>query len=234
MKRGLLALLVLLAGCGGDDEKPPLTVFAASSLKGAMTEYAEQFPGAEVRLSFAGSDKLAAQLRQGVPADVFASADTRTPEALNAEGLLETPVVFAANRLVLAVPKGSRIRSLDDAAGPGVNLGIGAESVPVGRYARSLLSPGLRANVRTEEPDVASITAKVREGAVDAGFVYYTEVVASKGALEAVELDGAETPRLAAAVLSDARDREAAQAFVDGLVSGKGRQALMRAGFGEP
>ncbi len=85
------ALLVALAGCGGDDEnpagdggqeRPRLVVSAAASLKTAFTAYGREFPDADVRLSFAGSDELAAQIRQGVEPDVFAAANTRLPEEL--------------------------------------------------------------------------------------------------------------------------------------------------------
>ena len=59
-----------------------------------------------MRLSFAGSDELAAQIRQGVKPDVYAAANTRLPDELYDEGLLGEPVEFATNELVLAVPEG--------------------------------------------------------------------------------------------------------------------------------
>lgn len=239
MRHGLCLLLLLLAGCGGEEEAR-ITVLAASSLRGAMSDYAQRFPDAEARLSFAGSDRLAAQLRQGVPADVFASADPTTADALRAEGILEQTFAIASNRVVLAVAKGSRIRSLEDAAAEGVRLGIGGASVPVGRHARRYLeaagATGRRvlANVRTEEPDVAGVTAKIRAGAVDGGIVYETEVVASRGALELVDLPGAPRPLVKAGVLAGTDNREAARAFLQGLLEGEGREALLRAGFREP
>src|SRR3954471_18323810 len=112
----LLSFMVLaLGGCGGDDgggsskPKGPLVVSAASSLKGAFTNYG----GA--RFQFAGSDELAAQIRQGVKPDVFASANTKLPDELFEAGLVEKPQVFAGNRLVLAVPaKGARVHRLSD------------------------------------------------------------------------------------------------------------------------
>ncbi len=107
----LLAAVALVAtACGGDDDqaavdegKPQLTVSAAASLKQAFTEYGKRFSGASARFSFAGSDELAAQIRQGVKPDVYAAANTKLPEELHAEGLVEMPTVFAGNRLVLAV-----------------------------------------------------------------------------------------------------------------------------------
>src|SRR3954463_16335799 len=118
----VLLLALIVAGCGSGSGQEPLVVSAASSLKGAFTAYG----GA--RFSFAGSDELAAQIRQGVKPDVFASANTKLPDALYKEGLVEKPTVFAGNRLVLAVPAGSRIRSIADAARPGVTVAIGSAS----------------------------------------------------------------------------------------------------------
>src|SRR4051794_1700791 len=91
----VLAAAIALSAWGGDDGRPPLTVLAASSLTEALGEYGEEFRGAEVRTSFAGSDQLAAQIQQGAPADVFASADSEYPQRLYREGLVDKPRVFA-------------------------------------------------------------------------------------------------------------------------------------------
>ena len=150
-----LAALAIVAGCGGDDEqtsgqpaKQPLVVSAAASLKDAFTNYGNSFSSADVKLSFAGSDELAAQIRQGVKPDVFAAANTKLPDELYADGLVEKPAVFAGNELVIAVRASeSRIDSLDDLAASGVKLAIGAEGVPVGDYTRKVLD-GLPASQR--------------------------------------------------------------------------------------
>jgi molybdate transport system substrate-binding protein len=238
----VLALLLSLAGCGGGSDDD-LTVSAAASLKTALTAYARAFEDATVRSSFAGSDELAAQIRQGVRPDVFAAANTRLPDALYAEGLVEKPVVFAANRLVLAVPADGTVTSLDDLAKPGTTIAMGAESVPVGAYTRKLLDglPAARrdailANIRSNEPDVAGVVGKVAQGAVDAGFVYVTDVQAAGGELKPIELPDRLEPRVAygVAVVRGAEHPEQARAFVDGLLRGAGRDALARAGFLPP
>src|SRR6476469_11090818 len=79
----------------------PISVSAASSLKTALTAYGGDFSNAVARFSFAGSDELAAQIEQGVKPDVFASANTKLPDALFDQDLVEKPTVFAGNRLVL-------------------------------------------------------------------------------------------------------------------------------------
>jgi molybdate transport system substrate-binding protein len=243
-----LLLTVLVAGCGGSgdaagDGRPPLVVSAASSLKTAFTAYGEQVADAQPRFSFAGSDELAAQIQQGVKPDLFASANTKLPGALYAKGLVEKPVPFAANRLVLALPKDSPVESLEDLAKPGVKLAIGSASVPIGAYTREVLDrlPGdqgrrILANVRSNEPDVAGVVGKLAQGAADAGFVYVTDVEATDGALQAVDLPGSAQPRVtyAAAIVKGARHPDEAKAFVDGLLGGAGRGALRDAGFEPP
>ncbi|MGI8438795.1 MAG: molybdate ABC transporter substrate-binding protein [Thermoleophilaceae bacterium] len=247
----IVALLV--AGCGAGDEgassgpppeRPRLVVSAATSLKTAFTAYGEAFEGADVALSFAGSDELAAQIRQGVAPDVFAAADTKLPEQLFREDLVQRPTVFAANRLVLAVPvESDRVSSLEDLGADGVKIAVGSDSVPIGSYTREVLgrleseqSEAILANVGSEEPDVGGIVGKLTQGAVDAGFVYVTDVSATDGALRAIDLPARLQPRVAygIAVVRRTKQPERAKRFVEGLVSGRGQEALRAAGFEPP
>jgi molybdate transport system substrate-binding protein len=243
MRRLALLSVLALAACGGDG-KPTLTVSAATSLKTAFTAYARDFDGARVRASFAGSDELAAQIRQGVKPDVFAAANTKLPQQLYAEGLVEKPRVFAANRLVLAVPaSGAQVASLADLARHGTTIAMGSASVPVGSYTRKVLaalpaaeSRRILANVRSNEPDVGGVVGKVAQGAVDAGFVYVTDVKAAAGELRAIDLPPALQPQVSygVAVVKGAPHAKQARAFVAGLLQGAGRTALARAGFLPP
>jgi molybdate transport system substrate-binding protein len=243
------AALLAIAGCGDDATvsggggKPQIVVSAASSMKEALTACAPDFPDATVRLQFAGSDELAAQIRQGVPVDVFAAANTRLPDALAHEGKLGEPVTFATNQLVLAVPADGDVDSLSALERPGVTLVVGAEGVPVGDYSRAVLarlgadrSKAILANVRSNEPDVKGIVGKLTQGAADAGFVYASDVKAAGGALRAIELPAALEPTATygAGVVEAARQPDAAEAFVDDLLAGGCHDALLAAGFGEP
>jgi molybdate transport system substrate-binding protein len=245
------ALLTGSAGCGSHDDsasqgsasasKPMLTVSAAASLKQAFTTYGKQFQGASARFSFAGSDVLAAQIEQGVKPDVYAAANTKLPQQLFAKGLVEKPTVFAANRLVLAVAAdAAKVASLADVAKPGVTVAVGSPSVPVGAYTRAVLdelptatSKAILGNVRSEEPDVAGIVGKLTQGAVDAGFVYISDVRVTDGKLKAIELPADLQPSVAygIAVVKGAKHPREAKAFIDGLLSGIGQQALQSAGF---
>jgi molybdate transport system substrate-binding protein len=246
MRRLALACLVLpLAACGGaSSDKPTLTVSAATSLKSAVTAYGSDFGDATVRSSFAGSDELAAQIRQGVKPDVFAAANTTLPEQLYKEGLVEKPQVFAANRLVLAVPgSGAKVNDVGDLAKPGTTIAMGSPSVPVGSYARKVLarlpadeSKAILANVRSNEPDVGGVVGKIAQGAVDAGFVYATDVKAADGKLRAIALPDDLQPQVSygVAVVKGSKHPEQAKRFVDGLLSGDGRKRLDAAGFLPP
>jgi len=242
----LLALAALVvAGCGDDDDapasKPRLVVSAASSMTEAITSCAADYPDASVKLSFAGSDELAAQIRQGAPVDVYAAANTKLPDELEQEGLLDTPEAFATNTFVLAVPKGSDIDAIEDLTKPGVKIAIGSESVPIGSYTREVLSrlpadqeKAILANVRSNEPDVKGIVGKLSQGAVDAGFVYVTDVNATGDALTAIQLPDSLQPQVtyAAGVVKKAKQPGPARAFVAGLETGSCADALREAGFG--
>lgn len=237
---------VTVAGCGGssdsaDASKPELVVFAAASLGPAFERYGNEFDGADVRFSFAGSDELAAQIRQGVTPDVYAAANTALPDGLHADGLVEKPATFATNRLVIAVPAGSAIDAVGDLEEPGVTIAIGDDQVPVGIYTREVLKAlgpeaesAILANVASSEPDVAGIVGKLTQGAVDAGFVYRSDVDAAGGKIEEVPIPRRASPDVAygIAVTTGAAQPALAREFVDGVVSGRGQRILLDSGFG--
>lgn len=254
----LAAVVALLAaGCGSSSSsssasgsasgqtaaKPTLVVSAAASLQAAFTKYGSQFPLATSRFSFAGSDMLAAQIEQGARPDVFASANTKLPDALYAKGLVAKPVTFAANKLVLAVPATSKITSLAGVEKSGVTLVIGSAAVPIGIYTRKVLaklgaasSAKILANVRSNEPDVSGIVGKLTQGAADAGFTYVTDVKATGGKLKAIALPASLQPVVAygAAVVKGSGHQAQAEKFIAGLLNGTGQADLAQAGFLPP
>lgn len=242
-----VALVALVAGCGDDQQpgdRPRLTVSAATSLTTAFESYGPRFAPATVRFNFAGSDELAAQIRQGVKPDLYAAANTKLPDQLFDEGLVGKPVRFAGNRLVIAVPADSqKVSGLADLGRDGVQLAIGAEGVPVGDYAREVVGRlplgqggAVLANVRSEEPDVGGVVGKLAQGAADAGFLYVTDVKAAEGQVRAIELPRGLQPsvRYGVAVVKGAKEAPAAREFVEGLLDGAGRSAMRDAGFEPP
>lgn len=232
---GAVAVLALwLVGCGGDDDGR-LLVFAASSLR----EVAPKLDP-EAEHVFAGSDELAAQVRDGAGADVFLSAGAGPVRELEDAGLVGEPVVFATNRLVLVVPRTNPagIERLADLARPGVKLVLGGEGVPIGDYARQALSlAGLAAaldNVVSLEEDVKGVLGKVSLDEADAGIVYATDARAAGGDVRVLRIPDAVQPnvRYYAAVVT-AGDREAARAYVEHLFGEGAARALADAGFTE-
>lgn len=231
----VVAGLLALAGCGGSSSE--LKVSAAASLQPPFA----RLGGA--RYSFAGSDQLAAQIRAGARPDVFAAANSKLPDALYADGLVERPVAFARNELVIAVKPASPVRSIAALARPGTAIATGAATVPVGAYTAATLARlpasqrrAIERAIRSREPDVAGVVGKVSEGAVDAGFVYLSDVMATRGRLRAVRLPAALRPQVVyeAAVVRGSQHADAARAFVRGLLHGRAAGLLRRAGFKAP
>jgi plastocyanin len=115
---------------------PPITVLAAASLT-------DVFPAIDKdeKYSFGGSNALATQIRNGAPADVFASANTDIPAQLFQQGFVEKPVNFTRNTLVIVVPKANPagINTVYDLTKSGIKLDIAASSVPVGSYTLQVL-----------------------------------------------------------------------------------------------
>ena len=220
-----------------------LTVFAAASLTGAFdggkTALSGAEPGLTLNYNFAGSNALAAQIEQGAPADVFASADAANMNKLVTAGLVETPVTFARNKLEIAVASGNpkHITGLADLAKPGVAVVLEARGVPAGDYTRSVLAgQHITVSPRSLETDVKSALAKVTSGEADATVVYVTDVRAAGAAVTGVTIPDSLQPDITypIAVVKTTKNRAAARAFVDSAVSGDVQKALEAAGFLPP
>lgn len=215
-----------------------LNVYAAASLT-------ETFPRIDKKpkYNFAGSNQLAQQIRQGAPADVFAAASPKDPTALYNEGLIEKPVVFAYNKLVVIVPKSNpgRITSVYHLQRPGTKVVIGQVGLPIGDYTRLILknlgiSKAVLKNVKSNEPDVKSIVGKVVLGEADAGIVYRTDVnpVSAKVSFFRFPTWSQPPVRYLIAVVKSSNNKPAARAFVKRVIGPIGRGNLSGAGFGLP
>jgi molybdate transport system substrate-binding protein len=249
----LLAAAALVASCGGgspaaesggEDPTGTITVFAASSLAGAFTELAEDFetrnPRTDIVLNFAGSSALAAQIIQGAPVDVFASADTENMARLVTDGRIDGgPTFFAANSAVIIVEKGNPrgITGVADLARPGLVVVACAVEVPCGRYARSVLdNTGVEARLSSFEDNVRAVVTKVVLGEADAGIVYLTDALATGDSAGWIDIpaDVNVIARYPIAVLKDAKNATVARAFIDFVSSPRGRAILVAHGFGPP
>lgn len=256
-----MAAALMLAGCGSDESNvstPPeaegpaprgtpvtgsVTVFAAASLTVPFNEAKAPLTAANAGLSltysFAGSNALVTQITQGAPADVFASADTANMQELVDAGLVGTPVVFARNKLEIAVAVGNpkNITGIADLAKPGVAVVLAAPGVPAGDYTRQVLADQRIALApRSLEADVKSAVGKVTSGEADATVVYVTDVLAAGLKVTGVAVPDPAQPAITypIAVVKATKNPAAAQAFVDSAVSGDVQKALGVAGFLPP
>jgi molybdate transport system substrate-binding protein len=246
----LLAVAALaLAGCGGDDGgggsgaagPGELTVFAAASLTAAFTELGERYTaangGAKVTFNFAGSQALATQIQQGAPADVFASADL--PNMDKVKDLVGTPQNFASNRLAIVVEQGNPkgVEGLADLADPDLKVVLAAEEVPAGKYAKQVLDQaGVSVTPVSREDNVKAVVTKVSLGEADAGIVYVTDVTAGGDKVEGVDVpaDQNVTATYPMATVKASEAPQAAQAFLDLVLSAEGQQVLKEYGFLPP
>jgi molybdate transport system substrate-binding protein len=213
----------------------PITVFAAASLT-------DVFPpiSSKERFTFGGTNALATQIRNGAPADVLAAANTEIPAQLYAQGLVDKPVNFTRNTLVVVVPKSNPagIKTIYDLTKPGVKIVVAAPSVPVGSYTLQVLkqmnlSSGVTPNVVSQETDVRAVLTKVALGQGDAGFVYVTDAKTVPNDVTMIKVPAWAQPKVvyAMAVVSRSPNKAAAQAFIDRVLSPAGQAILAKAGF---
>lgn len=234
------------SGGGGGDAAPDrtLTVYAAASLTNPFEQIAADFEaaheGVDVELSFAGSSDLVAQIQQGAPADVLASADTANMDKLVADDLVTgSPTDFAANTLVIAVPPGNPagVTSLADLAADDLNLVLCAPEVPCGAAAERIeAAAGLTFSPVSEEQSVTDVLNKVITGEADAGLVYVTDVRAAGDQVEGIEFPEADDAVnvYPVAALRDSAQPELAQEFVEAVLGPDGQRVLADAGFAAP
>lgn len=237
----LLALSLLAPACGGPAADGTLAVFAAASLTDSFEALAAAFeaghPGVTVTLNFAASSALREQILAGAPADVFASASADDMDRIAAAGALAGESrVFARNRMVIAVPAGNPagVTGLEDFADPGRLIGLCAEEIPCGRYAReALASAGVTPEPDSLEPDVRALLTKVAAGELDAGIVYATDITGGVEAI-AIPVAHAVTAAYPIAVLPASPRKGLAAAFVDFVLSTQGQALLAAHGFEAP
>jgi molybdate transport system substrate-binding protein len=231
----VVAAVALLGAQASAAPTAQITVYAAASL----TDVFPRIDGAP-RYSFGGSNTLAAQIQQGAPADVFASANMTLPNQLFARGLCSKPVVFTRNTLVVVVPASNpaKVRSVYDLTQSGIKLVVAGSGVPVGSYTLQILknmnlsAPVLK-NVVSQETDVREVLAKVALGTADAGFVYATDTKTVTGRVKAIKVPAWAQPkvRYGICIVSASQNRADAQAFINKTVSRAGQAKLLRAGF---
>lgn len=226
-----------------------LTVSAAASLQNALREIGSAYqaarPGAKINFNFAASGALLAQIAQGAPADVLATADALTMDRAQAQQLIvaSTRVNFVANELVLVSPRAqpATIRALADLSAPAVQrIAIGTlASVPAGHYAQMALEKqGLWTTLQPKmvyADNVRQVLNYVGRGEADAGFVYRTDALVDKDKvrIDRVVPTATRVVYPIAAVAASAHAAAAAD-FVRFVEGPSGRAVLDRLGFARP
>ena len=253
----LVSVLAGLTSCGGGSASGEqmggtLTILAASSLTDAFSELAKTFekqnPGTEVRTSFGASSEMLAQIQQGAPADVFASAAEEEMDTAVKQRLVSgKPQVFVKNREVVMVPKANpaNIRSFRDVATPGTRLVLAEDAVPAADYAMEILDNAdeeygagfkkeVLSNVVSREADVRASVNRVAVGDADATFGYasdYTPDIREEVEIVPVPPDLNILATYPIAALADANSPTLAKKWVDLVTSEEGQRVLKQWGF---
>jgi molybdate transport system substrate-binding protein len=193
--------------------------------------------------TFNGSGALETDIQQGAPADVYAAANAKDPDALYKAGLVYKPVELATNLLVMIVPPDNpaHITSVDDITKKGVKIVVCNATVPCGDYASTAfanlgITTAADRNIVSEETDVTQVVAEIAAGQGDVGFVYITDALAAKGRVTYITLPAKAMPHTQdwIAVVKATKNLAAANAFVKLVLSSKGQAILKAAGFGAP
>lgn len=238
-----IAIGALVAGCGqgGGTSTEEVLVSAAASLTDAFGQIEAEFelahPGVDVVMNFGPSSGLREQILEGAPADVYASADSSNMDEIVEAGEADgDPQIFASNLLQIAVPAGNPagVTGLADFADPDLLIGLCAEGVPCGRFARQALDQaGVEPALDTNEPDVRALLTKVGAGELDAGITYVTDVMAAPTSVEGVDIppDQNIVALYPITVLAAAPNPEGARSFVEFVLSEQGAGILAAYGF---
>lgn len=190
--------LMFAAGCVGSETPEPtkpttITVFAAASLTGAMTEIGKQFEAEnkdiKVDFNFAGSQALKTQIQEGAEADMFISANNNQFNPIHDTGMIEEKKTLLKNKLAIAVPiaNPAGVTDLGGMAEPDIILVIGNKDVPFGQYTRDIIDKyqndghegyvdAFMANVVSEVDAVDKIKPVLVLGEADASLVYKSDI----------------------------------------------------------
>lgn len=243
----LIGCLCFACGTSTNDTQQPIVVSSAVSLKDAFGEIAAIYKakyGREVTFNFGSSGALQKQIETGAPADVFASAGKQQMDALISGEFVDASSVlnFARNRLVLIVPKDSKlsITTLNDLSNASVKrIATGnPKTVPAGQYSeqtltRTTLLESLKPKLVYGE-DVRQVLDYVARGEVDAGLVYSTDAKVADERTHSVYVIPADLhdPILyPISVIRESKNKENAKAFVEIVLSPEGQAVLKRYGF---
>ena len=231
------AVLMLCAPVAQAD--PPVTVFAAASLKTALDEIAADWQG-DVTLSYAGSGAIARQVAQSAPADLVVLANPQWMVWLQDQGVVDpdNTRMILGNTLVVIAPAGHGPVAADQSgvllqALDGGRLATGqTTSVPAGIYARAWLeTAGLWADLSphlAEAENVRAALAYVARGEAPLGVVYASDAIAEPAVSVVYTVPSDQHPQILYAAAPLTPD---GAAFLDFLTTAKARSVFAANGF---
>jgi molybdate transport system substrate-binding protein len=241
-------VVLLLPGCGGNDDESgggaaggheQITVFAASSLTSAFEDLGERFEAddrnVDVTFNFLSSSDLAAQIEQGSPADVFASADETNMERVQ-DGDFGggDPAIFAHNKLEVIVPPDNPggVNSVTDLARDDLVVSLCNDECPAGRYALEIFdNAGIDVKPDSLETEVKGVVTRVALGEADAGIAYVTDTKAAGGDVDSVPIPEDVNVIATYPIVALKDSSEAGQRFVALVLSDQGQAVLEEYGF---
>jgi len=219
-----------------------ITVSAASSLTGVFTQLGRSFetahPGTTIAFNFASSTILEAQIQQGSPADVFASASLKAMGlAQEAGDIVGSAPIFTRNTLAIVVKPGNplHIRSLKDLLKAKV-VALCAPAAPCGEAAQKVFTASkvaIPSSRITFGQDVKATLAQVTSGDADAGIVYVSDARSVTGKVSAVAIPASQNvvTSYPIGLVKASTHRSLARAWIAYVLSAIGQKALHAAGF---
>lgn len=246
-----LALLIAVLGAtavAGEEVR----VAAAADLKFAMTQLAEQFEketGTRVNVTYGSSGNFFSQIQNGAPFDLFFSADVEHAKKLEARGFAERGTLYnyAVGQIVIWMPPSANVdvnklewNALLDASIQKIAI-ANPEHAPYGRAAvAALQKAGIYEQVKSKlvyGENISQAAQFVQSGNAQAGIIALSLAVSPvMNAGKSWEIPAEMHPPIeqAAVLLTSAKDKKAARAFLDFVKSAAGREVLLKYGFAIP
>ena len=248
----LLIFSVFLVWCEARAQGSEIRIAAAADLNSAMEELSEQFEkqtGTKVNVTYGSSGNFFSQIQNGAPFDLFYSADIEYPRKLEAAGLAEPGTLFeyAVGRIVIWMPADAKV----DVAGQGWKGLLDAsvekiaianpEHAPYGRAAvAALQKAGIYEQVKPKlvyGENISQAAQFVQSGSAQAGIVALSLAVSPAmrdGKRWKIPAEMHPALEQGAIVLKDAKNKDAARAFLDFVKKATGRATLAKYGFEVP
>ena len=244
-----------------EDAQVELTIFAAASMTETLTEiealYEDDNPNVNLVFNFDSSGTLKTQIQEGAVCDLFISAgqkqmnqlDITADTEVNTEGLdyvkEDSRIDILENKVTLCVSEDNTagIKTFDDWAAAlkegTILMAMGNSDVPVGQYTQKILEYyGLdeaelaSKGVISYGSNVKEVTTQISEGSVDCGVIYCTDAYsAGLNITDYAEAEMCGQVIYPAAVLKTSENQEAAQAFLDYLLTDECMTIFEKVGF---